>query len=177
MTMKEPVVRAVIRIQPTAQLRQEFAVWAVAQTPKVRTVSSVAFAVPVHLFAGIPEELLAGALVEGQPYVPVPRSTAAEPAVEPAAGPAGEEHQRKAEEQEAAAAEPSPPAAGPSPPADPEPSEPGGGRVVGGQGEVPAAAGRRRICGIGGCTRDYANDETLAAHRRKAHHGYREAGE
>jgi hypothetical protein len=58
-----------IRIQPTRAQRRAFAVWAVAQTPKLRTVGTDAFAVPAHLFATAPEDILIGALVDGHRYV------------------------------------------------------------------------------------------------------------
>ncbi|MXM67062.1 hypothetical protein GR925_27435 [Streptomyces sp. HUCO-GS316] len=59
-----------IRVQPAARRRQEFALWATAQSPKVRTVAPNTFAVPGDLFADIPEEALIGALIDGQRYVP-----------------------------------------------------------------------------------------------------------
>lgn len=59
----------IIRIQPTREQRVPFARWAVAQTPKVRTVSVHAFGVPADLFAGMPEDILVGALVDGRRYV------------------------------------------------------------------------------------------------------------
>ncbi|MFZ4266616.1 hypothetical protein [Streptomyces arboris] len=58
-----------IQIRPTSDRRRDFARWAVAQTPKVRTVSTHHFAVPAALFADMPEELLVGALVDGRRYV------------------------------------------------------------------------------------------------------------
>lgn len=58
-----------IRVQPTRQLRREFARWAVAQRPKVRTVSESAFGVPPRLFTHMPERLLRGSLIDGQRYV------------------------------------------------------------------------------------------------------------
>ncbi|CAL9537714.1 hypothetical protein [Streptomyces sp. enrichment culture] len=58
-----------IRVQPTRDNRVPFAGWACKQNPKVRTVSPQAFAVPHHLFTGIPERLLIGALVDGHRYV------------------------------------------------------------------------------------------------------------
>jgi hypothetical protein len=57
-----------IEVQPTARLLRDFARWATAQTPKVRTVSQHAFAVPAELFGDIPEYVLVGALVDGQRY-------------------------------------------------------------------------------------------------------------
>ncbi|MFJ3545472.1 hypothetical protein ACIPQH_25290 [Streptomyces rubiginosohelvolus] len=58
-----------IRIRPTADRRRDFARWAVAQTPKIRTVSPQDFAVPAALFVTAPEEVLIGALVDGTRYV------------------------------------------------------------------------------------------------------------
>lgn len=74
----------VIHVRPASGLRVEFARWAVAQTPKVRTVSEVAFGVPVHLYPLVPAALLVGALVDGQPYVPPapPAELAAEPSAD-----------------------------------------------------------------------------------------------
>ncbi|MEU9576303.1 hypothetical protein [Streptomyces chilikensis] len=60
-----------IPVRPDRLLRVEFARWAVAQTPKIRTVSTDTFAVPPHLYPEIPEHLLVGAVVEGEVYVPV----------------------------------------------------------------------------------------------------------
>lgn len=58
-----------IRVQPTRHKRVEFALWAVAQDPKVDTVSPQAFGVPPRLFTDMPEDLLRGSLVDGRPYV------------------------------------------------------------------------------------------------------------
>ncbi|MER7983785.1 hypothetical protein [Streptomyces sp. NPDC095817] len=61
--------RAFITVQPASEQRADFARWAVAQDPKLRTVSPQAFAVPDSLFIDMPEPLLIGALVDGHPYV------------------------------------------------------------------------------------------------------------
>ncbi|MFF7143466.1 hypothetical protein ACFZB5_19835 [Streptomyces nodosus] len=58
-----------IRIHPTRARLIDFARWAVAQTPKVRTVSTNTFAVPQHLFTDMPEPLLIGSIVDGHHYV------------------------------------------------------------------------------------------------------------
>jgi hypothetical protein len=58
-----------IHVQPTPGLRRDFARWATAQRPKIRTVSTVEFAVPADLFAAAPEEILIGALVDGHRYL------------------------------------------------------------------------------------------------------------
>lgn len=62
-------MRPMIHVQPTAELRRAFARWATEQRPKVRTVSTTAFAVPADLFAAAPEAILIGALVDGHRYV------------------------------------------------------------------------------------------------------------
>ena len=59
----------IISIQPTRERLVPFARWAVAQSPKVRTDSVNSFAVPAHLFAGMPEDILVGSLVDGHRYV------------------------------------------------------------------------------------------------------------
>ncbi|MFF2964232.1 hypothetical protein ACFVT1_36315 [Streptomyces sp. NPDC057963] len=59
----------VIQIQPNRAQRRPFAQWAVAQTPKLRTVGTNTFAVPAALFAEAPEDILIGALVDGHRYV------------------------------------------------------------------------------------------------------------
>jgi hypothetical protein len=66
---REPPMRAVIHVQPATGRRREFAAWAVRQLPKIRTSSEVAFAVPAVAFPDVPEELLHGAVIDGQPYV------------------------------------------------------------------------------------------------------------
>lgn len=58
-----------IQIRPARARRQAFARWAVAQTPKVRTVSPADFAVPADLYAQMPEHILIGSQVEGHDYV------------------------------------------------------------------------------------------------------------
>lgn len=57
-----------IKVQPARELRVDFARWAVAQSPKVRTCSTMDFAVPPALFTHMPEELLTGSVVDGHPY-------------------------------------------------------------------------------------------------------------
>ncbi|MET9818327.1 hypothetical protein [Streptomyces sp. NPDC006355] len=64
-------MRDLIRVQPARHQRVAFARWAVAQRPKVATVSEAAFGVPPRLFTDMPEALLIGALVDGHAYVPV----------------------------------------------------------------------------------------------------------
>ncbi|MFC8332734.1 hypothetical protein [Streptomyces olivaceus] len=68
-----------IRVQPERPKRVAFARWAVAQQPKVRTVSAEAFAVPPRLFTDMPEDLLRGALVDGRAYVSPADTEPAEP--------------------------------------------------------------------------------------------------
>lgn len=65
-----------IKIWPRRDLRCDFARWGAPLG--VRTVSTTEFAVPDRLIPAIPEELLVGALVDGQPYVasaPAPETT------------------------------------------------------------------------------------------------------
>ncbi|KUN32541.1 hypothetical protein AQJ11_03165 [Streptomyces corchorusii] len=57
-----------ITVEPARAMRVEFAKWAVRQTPKVRTCSPSAFAVPPGLFTHMPEALLIGSTVDGHPY-------------------------------------------------------------------------------------------------------------
>lgn len=73
-----------IRVQPASGTRVDFAAWAVAQTPKVRTVSPQEFAVPPGLFADMPEALLIGSTVDGHRYV---SSDEDQQPTEPADGP------------------------------------------------------------------------------------------
>jgi hypothetical protein len=65
-----------IDVIPAQALRRDFAVWAIAQVPKIRTVSSTEFAVPASLFTQVPEPLLIGALVDGHRYVSPAEDTA-----------------------------------------------------------------------------------------------------
>lgn len=58
-----------IRVQPATALRRDFAAWAVAQAPKVRTVSQSVFAVPSRQFTEMPERLLIGSVVDGHRYI------------------------------------------------------------------------------------------------------------
>lgn len=58
-----------ITVQPAAELRRDFAVWAVAQTPPIGTNSPFSFAVPAALFVEVPERILIGALIDGHRYV------------------------------------------------------------------------------------------------------------
>lgn len=56
-----------IEVRPASDQRGPFARWAVRY--QVRTASSSSFAVPASLLDRIPEPLLTGALVDGQPWV------------------------------------------------------------------------------------------------------------
>ncbi|KUN37678.1 hypothetical protein AQJ30_15450 [Streptomyces longwoodensis] len=59
-----------IKVKPASALRTEFARWAVSQDARVNTCSHDQFCVPEDQFADVPEHLLAGALVDDQPYRP-----------------------------------------------------------------------------------------------------------
>ena len=77
-----------IHVVPLAEQRQPFAAWAVAQTPKIRTVGPNAFAVPAALFTQVPESVLVGALVDGHRYIsPEEDHQQAQPALAAAEGP------------------------------------------------------------------------------------------
>lgn len=148
---------SVIRVQPAPHLRRAFAVWAIAQTPKIRTVSESAFGVPPERFPAIPEHLLAGAFVDGRQLLdlllhaaPVLPELEAEPGealpeIDPAAYPPGAVPlPRVAPEEDA-------------PPAE----EPPGAAPDGDGGETP--------CGHPGCQRTFRNERAASAHRRQAH--------
>lgn len=140
-----------IRVQPAAAVRTEFARWAVAQRPKLAMASECAFGVPAVLFRDMPEELLIGALIDGKRYVPVAEAVPeAVPAAVPAAadGASGQEPSGEAGGQDAGAGAaddvsggqsggvPDVPAAGQEPaPAEPA-AEPAGQAT-------PAAAAKR----------------------------------
>lgn len=68
---------ATIEVQPNRTVRREFAQWVNGYS--VRTLGPSSFAVGADLFPQIPEELLAGATVEGQPWVTPDRSSSATP--------------------------------------------------------------------------------------------------
>ncbi len=71
-----------IHVQPAVEQRQSFAMWAVTQKPKVRTVGPHTFSVPPALFTRVPERVLIGALVDGHRYLS-PEEDRQEPAVIP----------------------------------------------------------------------------------------------
>lgn len=62
-----------LTIEPPAEGMMPFAKWAIKHN--INTVSADSFGVPVHLFSSIPEDLLVGAIVNDQPYVPASPST------------------------------------------------------------------------------------------------------
>ncbi|MEU4406197.1 hypothetical protein AB0F88_16875 [Streptosporangium sp. NPDC023963] len=106
-----------IKIWPRRDLRRDFARWAAPLG--IRTVSVTEFAVPDSLIPAIPEELLAGARLDGQPYVaPAPeqqtmRGAAPPPGQEPPpAGDGGDDEggggQAAVEQQAASAQDPGP---------------------------------------------------------------------
>lgn len=148
-------VNVIIRVRPARALRVEFARWAVAQVPPVRTVSTTEFGVPAHLFPAIPEALLTGALVDGRSYVvPGPavpwEGDSRGQAPPPAAGGGTElvvERKRDVE-------------AGPSPELEPVP-------VVQPAPAPEAAAAEGYPCGL--CPRSFPSERGASAHRRQAH--------
>ncbi|CAM5301816.1 hypothetical protein AB0F92_22740 [Kitasatospora aureofaciens] len=132
-----------IRVQPAAARIRAFAQWAIAQDPKVRTVSTHEFAVPAERFAEAPEDILLGALVEGQPYVPAAGGQGA------ADAPAGDG---------------APPAASPAgtqpDPADEAPEEPA-------SDPAPVLSEAAFPCGT--CDRHFGTERGRDTHRRQAH--------
>ncbi|MFF3441763.1 hypothetical protein [Streptosporangium sp. NPDC002721] len=138
-----------IKIWPRRDLRRDFARWAAPLG--IRTVSVTEFAVPDSLIPAIPEELLAGARLDGQLYVaPAPeqqtmRGAAPPPGQEPPpAGDGGEDEgdggQAVAEQPAAPAQDPGPePATSPTPQPAPAP-----------EGIAHSASRRRAARGKGG---------------------------
>lgn len=134
----------IIRIRPATALREEFAAWAVAQKPKVRTVSPADFGVPAPLYVQMPEPLLLGATVDGQSYVPVADTvdTPELPQVEP-----------KSEAPGLPAAPTSDVLLGVATP----------------EAFTAASVVESGTVDCGDCDRSFANSRALKAHRRQAH--------
>ena len=57
-----------LTIEPADPLRGPFAVWALARDPKVQTVGTHGFVVPLDWYPDIPVSLLEGAYVDGYLY-------------------------------------------------------------------------------------------------------------
>lgn len=57
-----------IMIEPAGDRRPAFAVWGLAQDPKIQTASASGWLVPVGLYPSVPPELLEGAYVDGFLY-------------------------------------------------------------------------------------------------------------
>ena len=62
-----------VHIEPAHEQRPGFALWGLAQTPKLQTASATGWDVPVDLYPEVPVELLAGAYVDGYRYGVGPR--------------------------------------------------------------------------------------------------------
>jgi hypothetical protein len=164
-----------IRVQPAARRRKEFALWAIAQSPKVRTVAPNTFAVPGDLFTDIPEEVLIGALVDGHRFV-----SPSEDAVTGTPAPAAEEWAPPVlPEREAVPGEPLPElpetAYGPDavalPPPDFAPLEDapadGEGDEEGSDSSDSADEDGAQPCSD--CGRPFSTPRGLATHRRQKH--------
>ncbi|MEU7323417.1 hypothetical protein ABZ682_23125 [Streptomyces griseoviridis] len=145
-----------ITVRPARELRADFARWAVAQDPKLRTVSPLDFAVPNGSFTGMPEHLLIGALVDGHPYVSPDEQ--GEP-TEPASGPT-----LLGVDQPEAEGIPGEPLA--ELPADAQPLDvhPAEGNDA---GDAVDPDDDRPKCAA--CDRAFKSDRALAAHRRQSH--------
>lgn len=142
-----------IRIQPARALRRDFAVWATAQTPKVRTVSTHEFAVPVALFTAVPEEVLIGSLVDGHRYVSPDEEETPAPVLPERTAVPGEPLPELPEEAYGPDAVPlDPPDFAPLEDAPADEEAPGGGAFT-----------------CEDCQRPYATDRGLATHRRQKH--------
>lgn len=154
-----------IRVQPAARLRRDFAVWATAQAPKIRTVAPNTFAVPADLFVDVPEDILIGALVDGHRFVsptedaangtPPPAATEWTPPVLP--------------EQEAVPGEPLPelPESAYGPDAVPLDLPAGEEQADSDPSDSSPDTGDGYACDD--CGRPYATERGLATHRRTKH--------
>lgn len=60
-----------IMVEPADASRRDFARWCLAQEPRIETASARGFLVPIVLFAGVPDELLDGARIDGHVFRPV----------------------------------------------------------------------------------------------------------
>lgn len=100
-----------IRFRPSNQNRRKFAAW--ASKHRLRTVTSVDFAVPGRLFGQIPARLLDGAIVDGQ------RITAPPP--KPRSKPAGERAGEPSARRPKPSPKPEPAPSVPTPEPEPEP--------------------------------------------------------
>ncbi|MFE9127813.1 hypothetical protein ACFYOF_20800 [Streptomyces sp. NPDC007148] len=137
-----------IRVRPIRARLVDFARWAVAQTPKVRTVSTNTFAVPLHLFTHMPETLLIDSIVDGHRYIsPDEDQESAQP--EPATIPG--------------------PDSTPLPPPDFAPLEDAPTDYGGSDpdDELAEESGGRYACGD--CPRDFSTKRGRDLHRRQAH--------
>lgn len=54
-----------LTIEPAAELRGAFAVWALSRDPGVQTVGTHGFLIPLDRYPDVPEALLEGAYVDG----------------------------------------------------------------------------------------------------------------
>lgn len=168
-----------IRIQPTRDRRVAFARWAVAQRPKIRTVSAGAFAVPPRLFVQAPEDILIGSLVDGHRYVSPDEDAAAgrpapaAPELLGVATPAGLTPPPPApasEEREAVPGEPLPEAPGPAHGPDAAPPDHDDQEQDDPDSGAPGdRAPRAGAYGCDLCPREFASVRGRDTHRRQAH--------
>lgn len=162
-----------IRVQPSTALRRDFAVWAVAQRPKVRTVSQSEFAVPAEQFVKMPERLLIESIVDGHRYIS-PDEDQAQPAADTAAADLlgvglPERVGIPGQPLPPIPDEAYPPGAKPLPPPDFAPLEDASAADdsdANGRDDDTASEGD---VGLTCCGRTFKNERGLAAHRRQAH--------
>lgn len=57
-----------VLVEASDERRRDFAVWCLAQEPRLETASAFGTEVPAELFKVMPEYLLVGAYVDGRPY-------------------------------------------------------------------------------------------------------------
>ncbi|WP_434593264.1 hypothetical protein [Streptomyces sp. A5-4] len=153
-----------IHVQPAPERRVDFARWAVAQTPKVRTVSTSVFAVPDGLFTEVPEPLMIGATVDGHRYVsPDEDQEAVLLGVATPEGFTG----GSLPEQETTAGEPLPELPEESYGPDSTPLDDGSASDRGDSEPERDEEGESFECGI--CDRDFTTTRGRDAHRRQAH--------
>lgn len=150
----------IIRVRPDKPRRREFAAWAVARQPKIRTLSTDTFAVPVSAYVDAPEGILLGALVDDHLYVPVADTlgTPEQPQVEPGS----EATDLPAAPTSELLGVASPEAFTPPGPATAEQTEPDRSAP-----DVPSEPVLRVTCRD--CRREFNSKRGLRAHRRQAH--------
>ncbi|MEV6565870.1 hypothetical protein [Streptomyces kronopolitis] len=152
-----------IHVEPEPSRRRDFAAWAVAQEPKVRTVSATAFAIPADLFTEAPERLLIGSQVDGHRYVS-PEEGESEPEASAGAELTGVARPEGFME------------GSPSMPEAPEETTAPGAQLLAAiehdadveTDSLPDPESGEPVCAD--CSRGFKSERGLATHRRQVHH-------